>query len=388
MAILYLNGGNAAISSAFPGSSVSFGDGKKEAQAVVDDLNAKGGIRGRKLQPHFVPVNAQDSNDVGLQKACQGAVQDYHPIVIFSMFNLAEGLSVCAKKYGVLLLDVALGAGDDQLYTDAPDIAFSPTQITRNREQTLVLGLAHAAGQLKSGKTVGILVQGDDPLYDRVSKRTIEPLLKSYGVTPLVQTISSGADTNGINAAILKFSSSNVDTVVFSLGNGGIPEVLFMQSAEQQQYRPAYLMGDSTDTNFVGGSAPPNQIKRISGAGTYPLANVRSDQYPSSVGEKACLALMNKAIGGYNDRYTSLTATLYCELGKVFAFVGNTVTGSLTPASWAAAYHRLGTQYQPVTTFGTDFVPRRTDGARGYRTLAYGASCSCITYTSPVRKLS
>ena len=388
VAVFYLNGGNAAISSAFPGSSVSFGDGKREATAVIADVNSRGGAGGRKIVATYVPVEVQDANDAGLQKACQGAVQDVHPVAIFAMFNLAEGLSKCAQKAGVLLIDVALGAGDEHLYAEARDIAVSPSQISRDAEQRLVLGLAHQAGQLPAGKAVGILVQGDDPLYARVAKKTIEPLLTSYGVPFLEQSISTGADTNGINAAIIKFASSDVDTVVFSLGNGGIPEVLFMQSAEQQQYRPAYLMGDSTDTNFVGGSAPANQIKRISGAGTYPLANVRADQYPSSPGEKKCLALLNKQIGGYTDRGSSLTGTLYCEIVESFAFVAAAVPGRLTAASWAAAYHQLGTGYSAVTTFSTSFVPGRTDGASAYRTLAYGASCGCITYTSPIRAIS
>jgi hypothetical protein len=387
VAVFHLNGGNQALSAAFPGSSVSFGDGKREATVIINDVNARGGAGGRKIIPKFVPVEAADAGNTGLQKACQGAVQDYKPLAIFAMFNLAEGLASCAKKYGVLIVDVALGAGDDKLYADARDIAFSPSQISRDAEQKLVLGLARQAGQLPSGKPVGILVQGDDPSYGRVAKGTIEPLLTSYGVPFITQSISTGADTNGINAAILKFASSNVDTVVFSVGNGGIPEVLFMQSAEQQQYRPAYLMGDSTNTSFVGGSAPANQIKRIAGAGTYPLANVRADQYPSSPGEKRCLTLLNKEIGGYNNRASSLTGTLYCEMAESFAFVAGAVPGKLTVAAWAAAYHQLGSSYQAVTTFGTRFVPGRMDGASAYRTLGYGASCSCITYTSPVRAI-
>ena len=385
VAVFYLNGGNAVISSAFPGSSVSFGDGKKEATTVINDANAHGGAGGHKMVPYFVPVEVQDANDAGLQKACQGAVQDSHPVAIFAMFNLAEGLATCAKKAHVVIIDVALGAGDDHLYAAAPDIAFSPSQMSRDSEQKLVLGLAHQAGRLPAGKTVGVLVQNDDPLYARVAKSTIEPLLKGWGVPFIEQSISTGADTNGINAAIIKFASSNVDTVVFSLGNGGIPEVLFMQSAEQQQYRPAYLMGDSTNTNFVGGSAPANQIKRISGAGTYPLANVRADQYPSSPGERRCLALLDKAIGGYNDRNSSLTGTLYCEIVQSFAFVAGRVTGSLTPASWAQAYHGIGSGYPAVTTFSTRFLPGLMTGASSFRSLGYGTACACITYTSAIR---
>lgn len=382
--VFYLNGGNQLISAAFPGSSVSFGDGKKEAQAVIDDINAHGGAGGHKLVPTWIAVQATD-NDANRQAACLGAVQDAHPVALFAIFNLSAGLAKCVQQSNTLMIDVALGAGDEYLYKQAKNLAFSPSQLTRDAEQKLVLGLAHQEGRLPAGKPVGIVAQGDDPMYPRVVHDTIEPLLKSWGVPYDEEILSSGSDTSGMNSAILKFQTAHVDTVVFSLGSGGIPEVLFMQGAEQQQFRPAYLMGDSTDTNFVGSQAPANQIKRISGAGTYPLANVRADQYASPPAEKHCLDILNKAIGGYTNRYSSLTGTLYCEIIDSFAFVAGHVQGPVTSAAWSQAFHALGSTYTPVTTFSTRFLPGRPDGASSYRSIGYGASCSCLTYTSPVR---
>ena len=382
--VFYLNGGNQVISSAFPGSSVSFGDGKREAQAVIDDINNHGGAGGRKLVPSWIPVNATD-NDAARQQACLGGVQDARPVALFAIFNLTQGLAKCVEQSKTLMIDVALGAGDEDLYKTARNLAFSPSQMTRDAEQKLVLGLARQKGKLPAGKKVGIVTQGDDPMYPRVVHNTIEPLLKSYGVPYETAVLSSGSDTSGMSSAILKFQQNQVDTVVFSLGSGGIPEVLFMQAADQQQYRPAYLMGDSTDTNFVGSQAPPEQIKRISGAGTYPLANVQSDQYPSTPTEKHCLDVLNKAIGGYTDRYSSLTGTLYCEIIYSFAFVASRVQGLVTSQSWAQAFGSAGSAYAPVTSFSTTFRPGRPDGASSYRSLGYGEKCSCITYTSPVR---
>jgi ABC-type branched-subunit amino acid transport system substrate-binding protein len=384
--VFYLNGGNQVISSAFPGSSVSFGDGKKEAQAVIDDINAHGGAGGRKLVPTWIAVQATDS-DANRQAACLGAVQDAHPVALFAIFNLTAGLAKCVQQANTLMIDVALGAGDEDLYKQAKNLAFSPSQITRDAEQKLVLGLAHAQGKLPAGKPVGIVAQGDDPMYPRVVHNTIEPLLRSWGVPYNEQILSSGSDTSGMNSAILKFQQEHVDTVVFSFGSGGIPEVLFMQAADQQQFRPAYLMGDSTDTNFVGQEAPAAQIKRISGAGTYPLANVRADQYPSPPTERHCLDVLNKAIGGYTNRYSSLTGTLYCEIMYSFAFVAGHVQGPVTSAAWSQAYHALGTSYSPVTSFTTRFLPGRPDGASSYREIGFGAACACITYTSPIRPI-
>ncbi len=384
--VFYLNGGNQLISSAFPGSSVSFGDGKREATAIIDDINKRHLAGPHRIEPVWIAIEATD-NDAARQQKCLGAVQDNHPVALMAIFNLTEGLAKCVQQSNTLMIDVALGAGDEHLYAQAKNLAFSPSQMTRDAEQKLVLTLAHQQGKLPAGKTVGLIDQADDPMYPRVMRNTVIPLLRSWGVPYIEQSLSSGSDTSGMNNAVLKFKTSNVDTVVFSLGSGGIPEVLFMQSADQQQFRPAYLMGDSTDTNFVGSQAPDAQIKRIWGAGTYPLANVQADQYPSSANEKKCLTVLNNAIGGYSSRYSSLTGTLYCEILYSFAFVAERTAGAVSSSAWSQTFHGLGSTYSPVTTFSTTFRPGRPDGASSYRQLGYSAGCNCITYTSAVRRV-
>lgn len=87
---------------------------------------------------------------------------------------------------------------------------------------------------------------------------------------------------------------------------------------------------------------------------------------------------------GYKNRGSSLTSTLYCDLGFVFADVARSVKGALTPAGWIGAYQSFGRNYAPVTTFATDFVPSVAYGASEYRQLAYSSGCSCISYTSGI----
>lgn len=387
VAILHLNGGNGVINAAFPGSSVSFGDGKREAQAVIDDVNAHGGINGRKLKPFFGEIQATDG-DAERGAACQGLVQDARPMVILSMFNVGEGLVACATKANIPLLTVAAGAGDDYLNKIAKNISFTPTQISRDLEQRLVLGLAHAQGKLSQETVVGVVSQSDDPVFERVVEGTIEPLLESWGVPYVKATLSSATDNSGISNAVLKFKSSNVSKVVFSLGSGGVPDALFMQNAETQLFRPSYLMGDSTGTNFVAGTAPEQQAQNIWGAGTYPLVNVAASQYPTTSREKHCLAVENASFGGqYKDRATSLTSTMYCELIYGYTHIAKTVTGTLDATSWVNAYRGIGTAYPAITTFGSNLTAARNDNASMYRELAWSNACSCITYTSPARRI-
>ncbi len=231
-------------------------------------------------------------------------------------------------------------------------------------------------------------MQNDDDIFPRVLAHTIEPALKAHGVPYDAEVISNATDSSGISSAILKFAQNGVKVVMFSAGNGGVPEVVFMQAAEQQQYRPDhYALGDSTDTWFVGDSAPTAQAQRITGVGSYPIGNVNADQVPSTPGEKHCLQVITAAGESVKDRHSSLTATFYCELFYGFTAAGSKVIGKMTADGWRAAYRSLGTAYPTMMTFATDVGASPNAGARAYRDLAWSAACSCVTYTSPRQRL-
>jgi ABC-type branched-subunit amino acid transport system substrate-binding protein len=386
VAFFYLQGGNQVLSSAFPGSSVSFGNGQAEAQAVVNDVNDHGGVNGRKLAPYFVAVQATAASDADLEQDCKAAVDDDHPLVILSMFNLGTDEASCAAQTHTLVIVVALGAGDKVVYEQGQNYAFTPSQLSRDAESVLLLTLAHNQNRISPATKVGILSESDDPMYDRVATSTMAPLLKSWKV-PYVQADFDPSQLSEISAAVLQFKTDGVSTVIFSCGSGGIPEVLFMQAAAQQGYTPKYLMGDSTDPSFVASAAPRAQASNIWGAGTMPLADVTTSQYPTTPTEQHCLNVMNSSFGaGYSNRGSSLTATLYCELVYSFVSVAEKVQGPLSAASWVAAYRTFGTGYTPVTTFGTDFAGNDFSASE-YRELAWNGTCSCISYTSPIRPI-
>lgn len=384
--ILHLEGGNQALSAGFGNTPVSFGDGRLEAQAVVDDVNRNGGVGGRKIVPFFAAVQAQNANGAGLEAACRKLVEDDKVSVIASMFNVRSQLVECAKKGRAILLDVALGAGDDNLYRQYADTLFTPTQLNLDSEQRLVISNASASGQLRRAK-VGVVIQQDDQTFQRVYDRTIRPVLTELGTPVQSSSIANATSTNDIAAAVLKFKTDGVSHVMFSAGNGGIPALFFMQGAEQQAYAPQYLMGDSTNTWFVGDTAPRNQVRNITGAGTYPIANVNASQYATTPAEKRCLDVISAAGERLNDRHSSLTATFYCEMLYGFAAIGGSVSGKLDNASFRSAYYRMGSNYPAITTFRSNLANGRNDNPATYRLLGWKQACSCITYLSDERPL-
>jgi hypothetical protein len=83
-----IRGGNAAISAAF-GTPVNFGDGKLEVTAIVDDINAHGGLNGRKILPFFASWDVA-SKDAGREATCRSLAEDSKVTFMITVINLAH----------------------------------------------------------------------------------------------------------------------------------------------------------------------------------------------------------------------------------------------------------------------------------------------------------
>jgi len=377
-----IKGGNAAVAAAF-GTPVNFGDGKAEITAIVNDVNAHGGVGGRRIVPFIAEVNVADG-DAGRDADCRSLTEDDHVAFILTVININQAYAQCGAKHGVPIINASFGAGDDGLYASVGKYLYSPSLMNLNRESALVLDALRDAGKATTSTLVGVVLDNtSDAIADRVYKKTIDPVLTARGVPHESFSVAQQSD---ISAAVLRFQSDGVKTVVF-VAPSGIIEVLFMNAADNQQYRPDYGLGDSTDPWFIGNAAPAQQVKHIYGAGSLPVSNVEVAQYPTTPREKKCLDLIRTQGENNADRHGSLTATVYCEAIREFTAVGALAVGPLTADSFAAAYPKVGRSYLPVTTFQIDFASGRHDNAAQYRTLAYAASCTCITYTSGLKPI-
>jgi hypothetical protein len=374
-----IQGGNELIASGF-GTPVNFGNGRKEVLAIVGDLNAHGGINGHPIKPVFVEWNAA-SGDTGRQADCAALIDDGHAQFIVTVINIISALLECTASHGVPLVNASLGAGDDELYRKYGANFFSPSLMSLNRESELLLRRLAQRKVISRANKVGVVIDGTDPQYTRVFKETEEPTFKALGIPYTSYTVATQADVNG---AVLRMQADGAKQVVFIAPNG-IIAALFMQSAEQQRYRPTYGMGDSTSAWFVAKAAPSNQVRGFQGIGSLPLSNVEVRQFPTTPREKACLDLIAKAGERNTDRHSSITATVYCEGIYAWAAVARKVSGPITAAAWRAAYPLVGTTYHSVTTFANNFGNGQHGNVALYRDLAWSSGCSCVTYISGLK---
>ncbi len=57
---------------------------------------------------------------------------------------------------------------------------------------------------------------------------------------------------------------------------------------------------------------------------------------------------------------------------------------TLSPDTFTAGHRAVGTGFESVITFATDFSTGRSDGSSAHRLFAYDEACACFTHTSEV----
>lgn len=76
------------------------GDQRRYMQAALDDVNARGGVLGRKLVPVFHAISASDNIDTSAQAMCETWTKDNK---VLSMFMRGKIIYQCAKKAGAIV---------------------------------------------------------------------------------------------------------------------------------------------------------------------------------------------------------------------------------------------------------------------------------------------
>ncbi len=378
---IVIKGGDALVSNGL-GTPVSFGDGKKQVGALVKDLNARGGVLGRKVEPHIYEWNVADAND-SPAVGCVKLTEDDHVFAILTVVNLDEEMIACAYKHKTILVNASFGAGDKYLAKQYGSYFFSPSLLHLDAQKTILLSSLKANGYLKGAKVGIAILGGDDQQYQRVTNSVLVPTLKAWKVPYETYVMTSDADVSG---AVLRFSTDNVNLVIFS-SSSAIPPLLFMRQADSQGFSTRYGLSDSDDSTTLGEYGPRSQTTKIVGSGSLPISNVAVSQYPQSATEKRCLAVMQK--GGENDtnRRTNLTAEPYCEALWEFETVSKHVKGALTTAAWQAAFPTVGKGYPPVTAMATNFANGRHDNAAMYRDFYWKTGCACVAYRGALKAI-
>jgi len=370
------------------GLNIATGDQEAQARAVIDYLNARGGIAGRRIVPVFhdfdVGRAATDVNSE-YEAACSSFTQDHKVYAVATpVGTLNDTFYACLAKAGVISSATA-DTKDAAFFRQYADTFYMPAETSTTRTLANAIQPMHAAGWF--GKTPKIGVVRTDTIEDeRAVNQGLKPALSAVGLKVDEEFAApvTGDSSSAYSAAVLKFQAEDITHVIFTaLGS----PIAFGSTAQAQQYYPKYgLNSRNGPASVLQAAMSPQQLKGSMGYGWQPLNDVDAAHDPGIVSARAkeCRSIMAKADQDLSTRSVASVALWICD--AIF-FVRDSLAQApdFTLAGFRAGAERLG-RYHPASTFASLIAPGRLhDGASSYRLFSFKDDCSCFVYTTPVR---
>jgi hypothetical protein len=374
---------------AIPGvSGLAAGDGRAQAQAVVDYYNKRGGFGGLPVRLVTYGVQIQNYGAAEEQAACTKFTQDYHVQFAFDNAVHSPTYIACLAERGVIMADAAL--------TMSPDVATMRKyagllyQITPSADRlgtTLAENLLRRGYFKAPGMKLGVL-WGETNYYNRTTLNTFLARIKAAGIKydPKNVIANDGSDAETQNAIVTHRSNGVTHTVMIGATYG--------QAQDGQQYYPRLSML-KFPLALAAINATPRALRNMITIGYEPGFDVNAPQEgPLNKSAQLCNQIMRDSGNApYGTRVAEAQARRGCDslfwlravTNRILAMGGTTIT----KASVRSAVETLGPTFNEAALhFGQKFGLNRYDGAETYRDLAYNSECECMTYLGGFRQFA
>ena len=329
--------------------------------AYIDNINANGGINGRKVVPVFkfiCPLQA-----AGAVSACTSLTDDSKVFaVVGSMYDPTGDAQLCvSKQHKTILITDSL---TQSIISKAPPGLLVSPGITSDRRLKVIMSLLKSQHTL-DGKTVAVLAEAaDSSPVDAVVKPALDAMGVKQGSKALL-TIS-GADTTAAQAQldsfIEKWKTEHVDTLIMVGEEASSKQFVEKIKAALPHLQ---LIADTTSVASGGqdevkaGVTPNPYDGIITAEGRIFLEHSRTPHYTycKKIFEKQTgikIPLPNVVVklpnGQQNDIYGN--AEDACSYVTMFQDIATHVGKDLNNTNWTNTVNTLG----PVKVMNTDFA--------------------------------
>jgi hypothetical protein len=406
--VVYTVNGDQA-NAALGASNITQGDTKADARAVIDQINATGGVAGRKLVPvwHAFDAESTDTYADQDQQECADFTQDNHIFVSIDS-GLTDTFQQCMQKNNIPIVWAGSLIGhNDAFYQQHPQFfdigtmsgeAYMGAEVQSLLRQHYFTGWNQTLGQPSAGTPPKIGILGDDdPIWIQPEQDTLLPALRQAGYPVAAQDVinvsnpnSTADDTktiNDISNAELKFAQDGVTHVIMLDANGSLT-LFFANAARSQHYYPRYGINSGTGAEALseGSEVGAAQLNGAVGFGWEPsidLPAAAGNKYATAA-TKNCLQIMKKRTG---QTYTSTNAASlalgYCDQLFMVRDAIDQAAKNLNPATFSAAMASMGTHFPSAGLPQIDLTPQRHYGAVLGWDMFWNPSCGqsgCIQY--------
>jgi hypothetical protein len=336
------------------GVHISWGSVPDAFNAIINNINAHGGIDGRKIVPYIVAVNPTGTAPAAT--ACTQLTEDDNVFAVVAPLQ-----PTCYLQHNVPVVASIYPAGNSptaaqDFTTTPPNSAYDPLQLNVYAKQ----------GVFKNKK---VAVFGGDT-GDQSEVASVQADLANlhvHVVTTAVDSAPQGdlpAENSQITVIAQRFQSDGVNEVV-AVGDGSPiwPEGL---SAIQSTYNPPYVAtNESNFTGAVGGDYSPSYLTNVvTSSPLTPPALIWSN-----AGTQQCVHMIKKAypsdqIRAYGANVPESEATwmsveIACTDMALFTDIAKAAGKNLTVASFVHAGYGLKNLVLPGAAAPVSFGPGR-----------------------------
>ena len=359
--------------------------------AVVKDVNATGGVLGRKLvlYVHAVDLASYVANPAQtIAEACAD-FRDDHKVFAGMAVISDPALRTCMAAMGAPLVvyDATVGSivpaaafgehGGSFLY--APDGISSERLAELYVKSLMARSFTQKWDTTNGGPGIAPvklgLIHADTP-DENLKYAAYAKELAKYGLR-FSDTVTYSGDVSTALAttqsAVLKFASEGI-THVFGAS------AFFLRDAESQHYRPRYAYLPALGA-FGTANSPAAQMKGAMTVGWAPTVDVDAAQDPGdTAGAGHCRAVMRAA--GLTASNRQDQKLMYAVCDAVYAFRAALTAGQVpSVAGLRRGFEALGA-FRTAESFASFLAPNHHFGVDSVRDVAYDSACSCLKYTS------
>ena len=357
------------------------------AQAVVDDINARGGVDCRKLVVTYYQANPIDPTST--QNICL-QIQQAGVFAVMGGFAYPESANDCLAQQKIpLVASIAPSPSEaKQYYPYMMSISPDPLQDYRNS----IFGLK-ARGWFTPAQGFQKLAILEDDCSTEIDQAVYNDLLGA-GLSPNQITKndfscpSSGfASPSDMSSFATQDNLAHVTNVVEVTGGGSFKE--YSSAANSQGYKPHYLVSnyDGFMVTATGSTGPdPNNFD-----GTVATTDTRFGETSSGLTDpatQACISLF--ARHGLPAEYITgpFLGGVNCNLFELFAAAASRDPG-LTRAGLAVGLGQVGRFNMSYSTADSIYkapgaiTPVKVSGGDFWWTVQFSAACTCWKVIDP-----
>ncbi|MGI9608494.1 MAG: hypothetical protein ACR2P0_20355 [Acidimicrobiales bacterium] len=367
-----------AVAAAFGWEPPTEGDREAQVAALVDNINAQGGIAGRTVDAKVHVFNAITDGPVAEEALCNAITQDDNAFAVVMTGQFQENARPCYANAKTLMLDATLFPVDNQGYDELAPYLWSPFLPTYD-DMTAGMAAALIDGGWFDGGTLGVIAI-ENQLSQRAYDEQFLPILTDAGIEVVsYNTIDPTDGTSFDNdqlQAIVNFKEAGVDRVV-AIGGSRLVS-WFINTSITQNFAPQYALSSYDSPDFSTFNYA-EQMAGSAGITVLPGFDIDDSQwaFPWNDAEAACVDVFDSAGLAIDDRATVRTGLIFCDALNLLAAAGESAT-EVSAAGIGEAVWGLGDTFESASTYGVQFEEGQYAGGDKYLNFAFDEGCQCM----------